>query len=131
MRRTCVCAGDADEKPAQLSAGRHARRVDVPFDPVDGFFDARRYGRTLLFDSTHDAEHLQAAVASQWQLEPTDHPAFLAQGEVAPGLHLNLFTADKAGKYELILLREPQVSQEEAGQIWAETISSLWRLVDA
>jgi hypothetical protein len=104
--------------------------VEAPYDAVDAFFDARRYGRALLFDTTLDTEHLQSAAASQWKLESTGHQSFLAEAEAAPGVHLNLFTSDQDGKYELILLREPHVSQAEAGRVWAETISNLWRLIE-
>jgi len=106
--------------------------MEARYGMADAFVDARRYGRALLFDSSIPADALQAAAAEQWQLEPVPlDSSLIAQAEIAPGLHLNLDTAYQPGKYELILLREPQISQEEAGRVWAETISSLWRLVEA
>jgi hypothetical protein len=102
-------------------------------DLATAFLDARSTGRDLRFRSESSPTVLGQLATRLWPLESFVHEGgrTVVDGTIAPGLHLSVMRSGvEDDLYEVVLLREPTVSQEEAGAAWGRVCAQIWQLAD-
>ena len=103
------------------------------YDLASAFLDARASGRAVTFRSARPREALASAACELWRIESfaDGRGSTVVTGLLSPGLHLRVSCREGVpGGYELILTREPFVSQEVASAAWARVVSDLWKLLE-
>jgi hypothetical protein len=129
-RHTSGPATLADEKPAGSAGAAEAWGVADP-DIFELSFDARGFGRALLFRSALAPHQLAARAVELWpgvSAYVGNSSPWLASGEIEPGLFLALLCGYQPGEFELILERHPDVHPRIAGRCFGAVVGELWHV---